>query len=219
MNKSARAIRKVAIIFMILALTIALIGTILMFLAEETHYDYSWSSYSYSYRTTTYTESLAEAGVLPLLGTFCVLIALAFMLVADKSPNSSIGTMVSIIVAQAFLYSSVSLIDYWTNEEAWDGYWLCVTAASMLVIVFVLAILYRIFVNRVPRDNADTKRNAPMSRYARRLYQAADVLRELRELYDTGILTQAEYLRAKKEAIERFDLYPISASAPHGEQQ
>ncbi|MBO7390593.1 MAG: SHOCT domain-containing protein [Clostridia bacterium] len=218
MNKTARAFRTVAIVFLTIAMILALIGTILMFFAEETVYDYSWSSYTYSYRTTTTTVSYAEAGVLPLIGFFCLVIALAFMVISKNSPNSAIGTMVSIFISQAFLYSSVAMIDGQTSDIAWEGYWLCVTAASILALVFLFALLYRIFVKRVPRNEREGEKKVAMSRYARRLYQAADVLRELREMYDGGILTQAEYLRAKKEAIERFDLYPISEPTPyHGE--
>ena len=208
MNKNAKVFWIVASVFLILALALAIAGTILMFCAEETVT--SWTSY-YSYRTRT--VSYPEAGALPAVGTFVLIIALVTIFVAGKRPKASIGTMVSIFVSQAFLLSSVALISYDTSEEAWIGYWILLAASSLMAIAFLLALFYLIFIKKSTGAKSDVTR--PTSSYTKRLYQTAEVLRELKDLYDNGVFTQAEYIRAKREAIERFEVYPIKDTSEH----
>lgn len=211
MNKNAKVFRIVASVFLILALALAIAGTILMFCAEETVT--SWTSY-YSYRTRT--VAYPEAGALPAVGTVILIVGLALIFAAEKKPKAAIGTMVSIFVSQAFLLSSVALISYDTSEEAWVGYWILLAASSLMVIAFFLSLFYLIFIKKNSGAKSDATR--PTSSYTKRLYQAAEVLRELKDLYDNGVFTQAEYIRAKREAIERFEVYPIRDASAHSSQ-
>ena len=212
-NKTSVVLRKFSFALTIISLALAAAGTVLMFFAKlSSMYFYYIGSNKYYF-----LGNLPEAGIMPLFGTLCLIAAFVCTIASKKSPNAAIGAMISIAFAEVLLITSVVMLDGVYNEEPWIGYWLCIGAACLMFCVFWLMLLYRIFVSRAQTEAEKEKRSH--TGYAKRLYQAADVLRELKALYDNGIFTQAEYIRAKREAIERFEVYPIKETPAHPPQQ
>ena len=240
--KIAKIFRFVALGLLIFALLLAVTGTVLMFMAEyeaisdtegygfNYHYGY-YDDYDY-YESDYYFEAAPWVGVMPFFGVLTMVAALVCLAVSKKKMNASIGTIVTSAVAIDLLVFSVFLLSWDMNVLPIIGYFICVAAACILVFVFTLSLLYRIFMGVATRpkkekagkkeEEGDGKKKRPLTPYNVRLEQAATVIKQLKELWDAGVLTEDEFRREKQLVFDRFEIVVVprasaveSASVPY----
>ncbi len=121
MSKTMKILNIISIVILSMAILVAIVGTALMY-------------------TDVYlgVQPSPKSGVLPTVGTIFAIISLVLFCVAKKHNN--IGrVLITTVIAQIALYSSVLLIDYGHSDRAWTGWWLCLGSAGAISLVFVLS--------------------------------------------------------------------------------
>ena len=203
MNMNQKTLRYVGVILLIIALFIAIAGTVIMFENRATGRSYySWDYYgNYGY---TYSYRVWKAGIMPLIGTILVLIGTICWFVAFKRPNAVVGTIVCGILGSALLYASVALLSY--NHSAWDGYYLCASAASSVTVVVGLAIA--LFVKgRAKNGKSDEKAVSQWNASPAEKYHAyTSELMDAKSLFDAGVFSEEEYNKERANIALKYGI-------------
>ncbi len=182
-----------SIIIFAIAVALATVGTIIMF---GDHVLYSNPRCDICYR---------ETGIMPLFGAVLLIASLIMLILSRKRSKLVIGTWVATFVSQALL--GVSLV-FVHGVDALIGYWLCVGASSVASISFILSLIYGILSLR--SGNASVAVASAVSvkdDYGTAFSQAAALLKEAKELLDSGIYTEEEFKMQKEMVFKRYGLF------------
>lgn len=130
-NKPRKILRIISLIVSAVALTLAIPATVLMFLDEYSYYNWFYG--------TRYIHSNPEAGIMPACATVLGILALVMVLVQKKKPGASWATMALSFLSMCLFYASAAMIE---GIDAWIGYYLASVAASLLLGVSAMSLVY-----------------------------------------------------------------------------
>lgn len=185
-----KALRIITIIVFIIATAFAIVGALIMF------GDTTFIGERIVHRTT---------GIMPACGMALLVFAMISLILAKKNPKWTIGTWVATIVAQTLLSVSFLFIH---GIEAMIGYWLCVGASSVASIGFILALVYGILSLRNGSTPAAVAASGPIKDdYKTSFSQAAALLKEAKDLLDSGIYTEEEFKMQKEMVFKQYGLF------------
>lgn len=195
-NKTMKTLWIIALVALVISIALAIAGTVLMFFDYQyvVDFDSMWIGHS---RYAAHPQS----GVMPFIGTVLLLIVLALLIFAKKKPFAAIPMLMILFFAQAVLAASFAM--YCGSYLAKIGYDLTISAASIGVVVFVLAIFYMVLAKKYAPELVDEKGKKPRELiyeegFAERMQKAVDALRALKELCEEGVIT-ADELQTEKE--------------------
>ncbi|MBO4473104.1 MAG: SHOCT domain-containing protein [Clostridia bacterium] len=192
-NKIAKVIWIIALVLLISVILLGVASTVLMFFDEYTKTTYAYSNIKYSYGYIYTTVSNPESGIMPLFGVLAIIVAMILFIVARKKPLVGIGTIVSVFIAQLLLTLSVLASE--RSYYALLGWTFGIVAASIGSLVFFFSIVY-IVVGKAPSKKQNNKSFISAANYSK----MAQNLREIKDLYDSGIFSKEEF-QAEKAAI------------------
>jgi len=195
-NKIAKVIWIIALVLLISVILLGVASTVLMFFDESTIKISTYNNTNYYSKGGYYqytTVSQPESGIMPLFGVAILVTALLFLVVARKKPLLGIGTIVSVFIAQLLLTLSVLASE--RSYYALLGWTFGIVAASIGSLVFFFSIVY-IVVGKAPSKRQNNMSFISAANYSK----MAQNLREIKDLYDSGIFSKEEF-QAEKASI------------------
>ncbi|MBR1624262.1 MAG: SHOCT domain-containing protein [Clostridia bacterium] len=181
-----KGLRIAIIVLYALMLALVFAGTITMF------FDYNY--YYYSYHSYDYYDN-PEAGIMPLVGFILALVGFIFILCSKKKPKLLIGTIVLLFVAEVIIgVSTIFAHGYYGHI----GYYVCCSGMSLNFVLMILIVVWFVLYEKIKRQPTT---NAQQRGLRINIY---DELRKLKELYDMGVLTQAEYEAEKAKIMQKI---------------
>ena len=141
---------------------------------------------------------------MPLIGTILVLIGTICWFVAFKRPNAVVGTIVCGILGSVLLYASVALLSY--NHTAWDGYYLCASAASSVTVVVGLAIALLVKARAEKKKAEGQVMVGERANTSLNYHAYASELMDAKALFDAGVFSEEEYKREKATIAARYGI-------------
>ena len=185
-DKIAKVFWIIALILLVCTVALSIVSTVFMF-SDVGYKINGWNVKKY--------ESHPVSGVMPLVGTVALMGALLLLIFARKKPIRAIGTLVLVFVAQLLL--ALSVLVSAQSFYAMTGWVLGIVAASIGFIVFVMTIVYIVMAK-----NSSKQASGKSLRMSADLGRMAQNLKQIKDLYDSGIFSEEEF-RSEKETLLR----------------
>ena len=202
--QSQKILERCKIVLLCLAVLLAFVGTVFMFLdAERLSVDVLGGDFYLRH---------PETGAMPLVGTVLLFAALFLSFFEDTHPKFLFVILAFPIAAGGVIFPSFLVSDLKSASNALPlvGYWLAACAGILGLLSSVIAAVL-LFKNGKERKEAAGE--SKQEDYVFRLTEAAEALTAIRDLYERGILTDREY---EEEKAFVMHLYGIGKLARDG---
>lgn len=208
MKNSTKPLRIVTIIFFCFALLFCIVGTVLSFCDKEllTQYKYPENSNGYVTPEIIYYDGEPNpiAGILPFFGLLFCSAALLSMFFAQKNPKLLIGSAIGLeLISILFLGFSAALIQ---GKLGIMGYVFNIVSICFGSIAWILSIVLLIL-NITGSKNTIIENIEPPTDTTNEQNEKKDIgirfqeLSILKELYESGALTEEEYTKEKEKVL------------------
>ena len=136
-----------------------------------------------------------EAGIMPLVGFILALVGFIFILCSKKKPKLLIGTIVLLFVAEVIIGVSIFCV---YGYYGLIGYYVCCSGMSLNFVLMILIVVWFVLYEKI---KSQLTTNAQQRGSRTNIY---DELRKLKELYDMGVFTQAEFEAEKAKIMQKM---------------